>query len=115
MAITRPLGLALPPHMGAFLDAENVYAVDGPSTLDVRVRRPFKRHTFFVDALNVTGNVYEEYGFTLADFSGRPTPYAYPGAPRMNWDYLRARVIAAVRDARGQWQSTPRPPPMPRA
>jgi iron complex outermembrane receptor protein len=67
---------------GAFLDAENVYPVDGPSTLDVRVRRPFKRHTFFVDALNVTGNVYEEYGFTLADFSGRPTPYAYPGAPR---------------------------------
>ena len=67
---------------GAFLDAENVYPIDGPSTLDLRVRRPLKRHTLFVDALNVTGNVYEEYGFTLADFSGRSTPYAYPGAPR---------------------------------
>jgi outer membrane receptor protein involved in Fe transport len=67
---------------GAFLDAANVYPIDGPSTLDLRVRRPLKRHTLFVDALNVTGNVYEEYGFTLDDFRGGSTPYAYPGAPR---------------------------------
>ena len=67
---------------GAFLDDANVYPIDGPSTLDLRVRRPIGRHTVFVDALNVTGNTYEEYGFTLADFTGRSTPYAYPGAPR---------------------------------
>jgi iron complex outermembrane receptor protein len=67
---------------GAFLDDSNVYAIDGPSTLDCRVRRPIGRHELFVDLLNVTGNVYEEYGFTLADFRGRVVPYAYPGAPR---------------------------------
>jgi hypothetical protein len=67
---------------GAFLDAENVFPIDGPSTLELRVRRPLGRHTVFVDALNATGNLYEEYGFTLADFRGRSTPYVYPGAPR---------------------------------
>jgi outer membrane receptor protein involved in Fe transport len=67
---------------GAFLDDAGGYAIDGPSTLDCRVRRPIGRHALFVDVLNVTGNVYEEYGFTLADFRGRVVPYVYPGAPR---------------------------------
>jgi len=67
---------------GAFLDDEGVYAIDGPSTLDCRVRRPIGRHALFVDLLNATGNVYEEYGFTLTDFRGRVVPYVYPGAPR---------------------------------
>ena len=67
---------------GAFLDDRNMYPIDGPSTFDLRVRRPLGRQTIFVDILNVTGNVYEEYGFTLADFTGRVVPYAYPGAPR---------------------------------
>jgi vitamin B12 transporter len=67
---------------GAFLDDENVLALEGRSTLDVRVRRPVRRHFVFVDVLNATGHIAEEYGFTLADFSGRIVPYAYPGAPR---------------------------------
>ena len=67
---------------GAFLDDENKYAIDGPSTLDFRLSRPIGRHTIFVDGLNVTGNRYEEYGFTLTDFRGQVVPYAYPGAPR---------------------------------
>jgi iron complex outermembrane receptor protein len=67
---------------GAFLDDAGVFAIDGPSTLDVRLRRPVGRHALFVDLLNTTGNVYEEYGFTLADFRGRVVPYVYPGAPR---------------------------------
>lgn len=35
-----------------------------------------------MDLLNVTGNVYEEFGFTLVDLDGSVVPYAYPGAPR---------------------------------
>jgi outer membrane cobalamin receptor len=76
---------------GAFLDDANVYPIDGPSTLELRVRRPIGRHTVFVDALNATGDRFQEYGFTLADFRGRSTPYAYPGAPRA----LRVGLIIA--------------------
>jgi len=66
----------------AFLDDENRDAIDGPSTLDFRLSRPIGRHTIFLDGLNVTGNRYEEFGFTLADFRGQVVPYVYPGAPR---------------------------------
>ena len=67
---------------GAFLDDANKFPIDGPSTLDLRVRRGFGRHTAFIDILNATNTVYEEYGFTLTDFRGRAVPYAYPGALR---------------------------------
>ena len=66
----------------AFLDDGNAFPLDGPSTLDLRVRRPLGRQTLFVDVLNAAGRVYEEYGFTLQDFRGREIPYVYPGAPR---------------------------------
>ncbi len=77
--------------LGAYLDDENVYSIDGPSTLEMRVRRHFGRHLVFLDVLNLTDDRYQEYGFTLADFSGRAVPYAYPGAPRA----VRAGVIAS--------------------
>jgi outer membrane cobalamin receptor len=67
---------------GAFLDDENTLRVATPSTMDVRVRRPFGRHALFVDVFNVTADRYEEYGFTLRDFLNRMVPYVYPGAPR---------------------------------
>jgi outer membrane cobalamin receptor len=67
---------------GAFLDDANAFPIDGPSALDVRVRRGWGRRTAFVDILNATNTVYEEYGYTLTDFRGRVVPYAYPGAPR---------------------------------
>jgi outer membrane cobalamin receptor len=67
---------------GAFFDDEDVYQIQGPSTLDVRVRHPLGRHAVFVDAVNLGNHHYQEYGFTLADFKGRRVPYAYPGAPR---------------------------------
>lgn len=76
---------------GAFLDDANAYAIDGASTIDVRVRRPIGRHAAFLDVLNLTNDVYEEYGFTLADFLGRQVTYAYPGAPRA----VRAGVTLA--------------------
>ncbi len=66
---------------GAFLDDESVLAIDGPSRLDVRVRRPIGRHLAFLDLYNVTDNRYEEYGFTLTSFTGQVVPYVYPGAP----------------------------------
>ncbi len=74
---------------GAFLDDANSYTVNGPSTLDVRLRRPVGRQAVFLDVLNVTNDVYEEYGFTLSDFRGRVVPYAYQGAPRA----IRAGVM----------------------
>ena len=67
---------------GAFLDDDNLFAIEGPSAVDLRIRRPFGRHTIFFDALNVGDDRYQEYGYTLPDFRGRPAAYSYPGAPR---------------------------------
>jgi outer membrane cobalamin receptor len=67
---------------GAFLDDESQFAIDGPSTLDMRFRRAVGRHLLFVDFLNVTQDRYEEYGFTLSDFQGGSVPYIYAGTPR---------------------------------
>jgi len=85
-SIDLPFGLAT--HIryrqtsGAFLDDEHAYPIDGPETIDLRLRRSFGRQMIFVDGLNLTDSRYQEYGFTLSDFRGRITPYAYPGAPR---------------------------------
>jgi outer membrane cobalamin receptor len=76
---------------GSFLDDANAFAIDGRSTIDFRIRRPFRRNLVFVDLLNTTGNVFEEYGFSLASFTGRSVPYVYGGAPRA----LRAGVTVA--------------------
>jgi outer membrane cobalamin receptor len=73
---------------GAFLDDENELPIDGPSSFDLRLRRPLGRHLAFLDVLNLTHNRYEEYGFTLPDFTGRQLPYVYAGSPRA----LRAGV-----------------------
>jgi outer membrane cobalamin receptor len=67
---------------GAFLDDANVFPIDGPSTVDLRLRRPIGRHTAFVDVINATNTTFEEYGYTLVDFRGRTVPYAYAGASR---------------------------------
>ena len=67
---------------GGFFDDENAFPIDGPSTIDLRVRRAFGRHLVFVDLMNLTDNKYQEYGFTLADFAGQTIPYSYPGAGR---------------------------------
>jgi outer membrane receptor protein involved in Fe transport len=90
--VTLGLGADLPWRIGAlaryartwsaYLDDQNLLGIDGPSTLDVRFRRPVGRHAVFVDVLNATNDTYEEYGFVLGDFLGGTVPYAYPGAPR---------------------------------
>lgn len=65
-----------------YLDDANEFPLDGPATCDLRVQRPLGRHQLFLDVLNVTDNVYDEYGLTLADGRGRAVPFAKPGAPR---------------------------------
>jgi outer membrane cobalamin receptor len=67
---------------GAFLDDANAFPMDGPSTLDLRVRHAIGRHTVFLDVVNATNTVFEEYGYTLTDFRGGTVPYAYAGAQR---------------------------------
>jgi outer membrane cobalamin receptor len=65
---------------GAYLDDENASRLDGPSRLDIRIRRPVGRHQVFLDLYNATNDHFEEYGYTLSDFTGRVVPYVYPGA-----------------------------------
>ncbi|MSO48412.1 MAG: TonB-dependent receptor [Acidobacteria bacterium] len=67
---------------GAFFDGANVLSIKGPSTLDLRIRRPIGRTLVVVDVINATNSRYEEYGYTLTDFVGGVVPYAYPGARR---------------------------------
>jgi outer membrane cobalamin receptor len=94
--VALPLGVGVYARFrhtgGAFLDDQNEFPIDGPSTIDVRVRRASGRLILFVDMINVTDDRYEEYGFTLTDFAGQTVNYLYPGAPRA----FRAGVTVAV-------------------
>ena len=65
---------------GAYLDDDNTAPLDGPSRLDVRIRKAVGRHVAFVDLYNATNDHFEEYGYTLSDFTGRVSSYVYPGA-----------------------------------
>jgi hypothetical protein len=65
---------------GAYLDDENTMALRGPSRLDLRIRKTVGRHAAFVDLYNGTNNHFEEYGYTLKDFTGHVVAYVYLGA-----------------------------------
>jgi outer membrane receptor protein involved in Fe transport len=67
---------------GAFLDDENAFPIEGAATVDLRVRRSIGRQSVFLDLINLGDDRYQEFGFTLADFSGRTVPFSYPGAGR---------------------------------
>jgi len=67
---------------GAFLDDTNTLPIDGPSSLDLRVRRAVGRHVLFLDIVNAANDTYAEYGYTLTSFQGQVVPYAYAGAQR---------------------------------
>jgi len=78
---------------GLYVDDSNAIELRGTSSLDLRVRRMFGSHALFVDAINVTNERSEEFGFTLTDFSGNTVAYGYPGAPRA----LRAGITFDLR------------------
>lgn len=65
--------------VGRFLDDENEFPLNDISSVDVRVTKRLRRILTSVDLLNVTGDDYEELGFALTDFVGRPVPYYFPG------------------------------------
>lgn len=67
---------------GGFLDDANTIALEGPTTLDLRVRHQVGRQFIFLDVTNLTDRAYQEYGYTLSDFVGRTVPYIYAGAGR---------------------------------
>jgi outer membrane cobalamin receptor len=67
----------------AFLDDDNNVPVRAATLLDARISRTVGWGTLFVDALNLAGRRYDEYGFVLTDFRGNPVPHVYTGAPRV--------------------------------
>jgi vitamin B12 transporter len=64
---------------GRFLDDRNDFPLNDISSFDIRLAKRLLRVLTTVDLLNVTGDDYEELGFALTDFSGRPAPYYFPG------------------------------------
>ena len=64
---------------GRFLDDQNEFPLNDISSFDVRVTKRLRRVLTTVDLLNVIGDDYEELGFALTDFSGRPVPYYFTG------------------------------------
>lgn len=63
---------------GRFLDDRNEFPLNDISSFDVRITKRLRRVLTTVDLLNVTGDDYEELGFALTDFGGRPVPYYFP-------------------------------------
>lgn len=63
---------------GAFADDANDVPLRDRATLDTRLAKRFARTTLRVDLMNLTNDRYEEVGYVLSDFSGRPVPFYYP-------------------------------------
>ncbi len=68
---------------GGFLDAANTVPLEGPTTVDLRLRQQVGRQSIFLDVTNLADRAYQEYGYTLSDFRGRTVPYVYAGAGRV--------------------------------
>jgi outer membrane receptor protein involved in Fe transport len=63
---------------GAFADDDNRVALDGRSTLDVRIAKRVSRFRLLLDLHNIGADRYEEVGYVLTDFRGGAVPYFYP-------------------------------------
>jgi outer membrane cobalamin receptor len=67
---------------GAYLDDEASFPLDGAATIDLRVQRRVGPSSIYLDIVNLANDRYDEYGFTLSDFTGAAVPYVYSGASR---------------------------------
>jgi iron complex outermembrane recepter protein len=67
---------------GRWLDDAGVFPQEDVSRVDLRLARSFGPARVSLDLLNATDQKYDELGYVLADFAGRPTPLAFPAPGR---------------------------------
>jgi outer membrane receptor protein involved in Fe transport len=64
------------------LDDEGEFATPAVSRVDLRVSHDFHNLRLQADLLNALNAHYNELGYVLVDFKGRPTPFEYPAPGR---------------------------------
>jgi outer membrane cobalamin receptor len=67
---------------GRWLDDGGVFPQEDVSRIDLRLARNVGPARVSLDLLNATDEKYDELGYVLADFAGRPTPLAFPAPGR---------------------------------
>ena len=67
---------------GRWLDDDGQFREPDVGRADIRLARAFGAVRITADLLNATGARYNELGFVLADFRGRPTPLQFPAPGR---------------------------------
>lgn len=76
------------------LDDEGKFATPSVSRVDLRLSHDLHNLRFQADLLNAFNAHYNELGYVLVDFRGRPTPFEYPAPGRalrlgVTWTFSR--------------------------
>jgi len=76
------------------LDDEGQFATPSVSRVDLRLSHDLRNLRFQADLLNAFNAHYNELGYVLVDFKGRPTPFEYPAPGRalrlgVTWTFSR--------------------------
>lgn len=76
------------------LDDEGQFSTPAVSRVDLRLSHDFRNLRFQADLLNALNAHYNELGYVLVDFRGRPTPFEYPAPGRalrlgVTWTFSR--------------------------
>jgi len=76
------------------LDDEGQFATPSVSRVDLRLSHDLRNLRFQADLLNALNAHYNELGYVLVDFRGRPTPFEYPAPGRalrlgVTWTFSR--------------------------
>jgi outer membrane cobalamin receptor len=76
------------------LDDEGRFATPAVSRVDLRLSHDVHNLRFQADLLNALNAHYNELGYVLVDFKGRPTPFEYPAPGRalrlgVTWTFSR--------------------------
>jgi len=76
------------------LDDEGRFATPAVSRVDLRLSHDIHNLRFQADLLNALNAHYNELGYVLVDFKGRPTPFEYPAPGRalrlgVTWTFSR--------------------------